>query len=166
MFSFIWFKTLSNSKNIPKRMKIGFVGEAILSYNSFIFNFETGTFTWFFCASKKIFDISRVISVTWKAMDSNTMWRWRQRYQGSLIDSRYDIIHMILYRLSYSHSWNSYGFLRILVHTCIFSIFAALRNILEMLKFVFVFQLLKSFLQWNEVPSLSYVICILIFVTQ
>jgi len=56
--------TLSNSENIPKKMKVGFVVGAILSYNSFIFNFETGTFTWFFCASKKIFDISRVISVT------------------------------------------------------------------------------------------------------
>ena len=42
----------------------------IRSYNSFIFDFETSTFTWSFVAPEKIFDISRVISVTWKAMDN------------------------------------------------------------------------------------------------
>ena len=39
------------------------------SYNSLIFDFETGTLTWSFVASKKIFNISRVISVAWKAME-------------------------------------------------------------------------------------------------
>ena len=115
------------------------------SYNSFIFEFETSAFTWSFNASKIIFDISCVISSTFKAILVK-LWPGPTCMYACIICK--------------SLSLNNLIFFHILVHFCIFWVFVPPHNTLEMLKFYFGFQLLKFFLELNEPPLPSYVICI------
>ena len=117
----------------------------ILSYNSFIFDCITSTFTWSFYASKIIFDISCVISSTFKAILVK-LWPGPTCMYACIICK--------------SLSLNNLIFFHILVHFCIFWVFVPPHNTLEMLKFYFGFQLLKFFLELNEPPLPSYVICI------